>query len=336
MKVLCLYNHREYCMPMVRSASHFDAHGITMTVVRVQSEKDALRELQNEYDVLLWQTPPVYESVINCGLPVILLERVDGAQLRLSREWLPKVAGVIKSYLFRDREMYNTVNDRAHIAALHDAGIQCKRPLYREGRPQPQLCAGDLDKLRVGYSGFGGHDIMEPCVSQPVDFAAERPHDVCFIGTVNYENTEVHTHRHAAIGAAGDWTPGSAIARAGRHTPRAKYYDLIRKSKAVLCPWGWGEATYRDYEAMALGAVMIKPECDYVESWPEIYQWGRTYIFCKPDFSDGRRRIDRVVAGWKDAELALLRRRARQAAVDAWNPALIAQHMVKQIKSLIC
>lgn len=332
MKVLCLYNHREYCMPMVRSAPHFDAHGITMTVVRGLSEKVALRELQNEYDVLLWQTPPVYESVIDCGLPVILLERVDGAQLRLSREWLPRVAGVIKSYLFRDREMYNTVTDRAHIAALHDAGIQCKRPLYREGRPQPQLCAGDLDKLRVGYSGFGGHDIMKEIVSQPVDFSAERELDVSFIGTVDYEGTEVETHRRAALEAARTWH-GNYAGVPGRTVPRADYHKTLRHSKAVLCPWGWGEASYRDYEAMALGAVMIKPDSGYVESWSEIYLPSRKCIMCGPDFADAHQWIRFVVDGWQ--ELEPLRRRARQAAVDAWNPVLIAQHMAKQIRSLL-
>lgn len=332
MNVLCLYNHKEYGAPMERSADYFDAHGISMNVVHCEKESMALYHIADGYDCILWQSPPMYESVVKMATPVIILERVDGAQLRLSREWLPRVAGVIKSYLFRDRDQYNWENDRAHIRLLHEAGIQCTRPLYREGKPQPQLCQGDLDKLRVGYTAFGAHQIMEDIVKESIDFDAERPYDLCFMGTVGYQGTEVESHRMAALEATLRWS-GRSFGRTGRGIPRANYHEIIRQSKAVLCPWGWGEATYRDYEAMALGAVMVKPASDYVESWPDIYASG-TYIPCDVDFSHSRACIAAIARDWP-ACLGGTRRRAHQCAVDAWNPELIAAHMAKQIRSLL-
>lgn len=332
MNVLCLYNHREYGAPMVRSAGYFIEHGMTMTVMPCVTEASALALIADGYDLILWQSPPMYESVVKMATPVIILERVDGAQLRLSREWLPRVAGVIKSYLFRDRDQYNWENDRAHIRLLHEAGVQCTRPLYREGKPQPQLSQADLEKLRVGYTAFGAHAIMEGIVKEPVDFDAERPYDVCFMGTVDYEGTEVDTHRRAAL-AAVENHQGPVFASPGRLIPRPDYHEIIRQSKAVLCPWGWGEATYRDYEAMLLGAVVIKPDSHYVESWPDVYDGQEATLPCKADFSDADSYIQCVAVTWgafPDAQ-----QRARQLAVDAWNPELIAAHMAKQIRSLL-
>jgi glycosyltransferase involved in cell wall biosynthesis len=351
MKVLCLYNHPEYGAPMVRSESHFEAFGVTMRVIRVADETvadeaDALRQLDQPFDVLLLQEPTVksrhpeqahlphvteiHEGLIECGKPVILLERVDGAQLRAARNYLDRVAGVIKSYVYRDRQDYNSVYDRAHVAMLTKCGIECSRPLHRDDLPKP-LSDASLAKLRVGYSGFGCHAILQACVEAHVYHAAQRPCDVYFAGTVDYEGTEVDTHRRLALQAAQQW-PGMSLASAGRRIPRPDYYAGIFASKTVLCPWGWGEASYREYEAMALGAVVIKPDTSHVESYPDIYRNGETYVPCKPDFSDAHEKIADVVENW--SAYRPMRDRTRKLVVDAWQPESIARRMSELIKEL--
>jgi hypothetical protein len=341
MKVLCLYNHPEYGAPMVRSAPYFEAHGMEMTVKQTgQNESDvllALARLPGPYDVVLLQEPPVTDVIletVSC-VPTILLERVDGAQLRASRDYLPRVAGVIKSYAFRDCQQYNEEYDRAHIRILHEAGIECRRPLHQERWNNPELSAEDLAKIRIGYSGFGCHDILKWCVEQEVDLDAPRPIDVHFAGTVAYQGTEVEAHRRLAIKAAADWC-GPSVASAGRGIPRAQYYDQILQSKAVLCPWGWGEATYRDYEAMALGAVVIKPDTSHVESWPDIYDdMSELYVPCKPDFSDVHDIVSDIVERWGWGEYQEMREWARRVIVDAWQPESIAERMAALIKELV-
>jgi hypothetical protein len=348
MKVLCIYNHPEYCTPLVRSESHFEAFGITMRIVRVPigDEATALAQLDQPFDVLLLQEPTVksrppeqahvphvteiHEGLIECGKPVILLERVDGAQLRAARNYLDRVAGVIKSYVYRNRQDYNSVYDRAHIAMLTKSGVKCSWPLHRDDLPEP-LSDAALAKLRVGYSGFGCHAILQGCVEANVYHAAQRPCDVHFAGTVDYEGTEVDTHRRLALEAVQQW-PGMSFSSAGRGVRRGEYYDGILASKTVLCPWGWGEASYRDYEAMALGAVMIKPDTSHVESYPDIYRNGETYVPCKPDFSDAHEKIADVVENW--STYRPMRDRARKLVVDAWQPESIARRMAELIKEL--
>lgn len=334
MKVLCLYNHPEYGAPMVRSAAAFDAFGVSMTVVRVPAAEDSqVKELaKHSFDVLLLQEPPVYERVLDCGRPVVLLERVDGAQLRASRQYLAddRVAGVIKSYVFRNRKIYNMVPDRAHIQILSLEGVQCDAPIYHD-LPPDTLSPASLEKLRVGYSGFGCHDVLRQCLDMSVDFDAPRHWDVHFAGTVSYERSEVEAHRCMAFNAIQSWS-GPSLVSAGRSIQRPEYYSQMRDAKAVLCPWGWGEATYRDYEAWALGAVVIKPDTSYVEAWPDVYRAGETYVVCEPDFTDAHDKIANVVEKWDDYRP--MRERARQLVVDAWQPHAIARRMSQLLKEI--
>lgn len=347
MKVLCLYNHAEYGAPMVRAAPYFAEHGIEMEAMRLNAEAQAyvayLRLRRGTFDVLLLQEPPVTDEVLYCHQqPVILLERVDGAQLRASRLHLanPRVVGVIKSYVFRDRSWYNEENDRAHIRMLHEAGIECKRPLYRPERPGPQLADSELAKLRVGYSGFLCHNILKACIDADIsivtelDFRAYRPIDVFFAGTVDYEGTEVDTHRRLTMQVAETW-PGKVRASAGRRIRREQYYAQMQKSKIALCPWGWGEATYREYEAMAMGAVVLKPDSSHVESWPDVYRTSDVplYVPCKPDWSDAHEKIEHIIENWR--HYTDMREIARDMVVEAWQPESIAERMAHLIKELV-
>jgi len=343
LRVMCLYDHGEYGGLMKRSAPHFGDHGVLMRVLQVSDHRwpgtmrygtELCRHLAWPHDVLLLQTSlqPIPDALL-ADPRIVLLERVDGAQLRASRLCIdrPNVLGVVKSYLFRDRSAYNWYNDRAHIEILQRAGAECKRPLFRPEGPSPLLSEASLAKLRVGYSGFAAHGIMDQPVHRAIDFDAPRKWHVHFAGTIDYQQTEVHWHRRQAKLAADQWE-GPSLCSPGRGIEREEYHQQIADSYCVLCPWGWGEATYRDYEAMLLGAVMIKPDTSHVMGWPDVYQAGEYYVPCRPDFCDAHEKIHHVVHHW-DGYRAM-RERARKLVVDAWPAEAVAAHMARVIKEL--
>ena len=39
----------------------------------------------------------------------------------------------------------------------------------------------------------------------------------------------------------------------------------------MLSPFGWGEICYRDFEATLGGNLLLKPNMDHIETWPNIY-----------------------------------------------------------------
>tara|TARA_Y100001968_G_scaffold321938_1_gene357180 strand:- start:1147 stop:2208 length:1062 start_codon:yes stop_codon:yes gene_type:complete len=53
-----------------------------------------------------------------------------------------------------------------------------------------------------------------------------------------------------------------------------RYFREMKKSRSVISPFGWGEICFRDFESILLGKVLIKPNCDHLTTWPNIYQEG--------------------------------------------------------------
>lgn len=67
---------------------------------------------------------------------------------------------------------------------------------------------------------------------------------------------------------------------------RAEFMKELSASKLCFSPFGYGELCWRDIEAMATGAILIKPNMDHLETLPDLYQAGVTYLPCRWDFSD--------------------------------------------------
>ena len=72
----------------------------------------------------------------------------------------------------------------------------------------------------------------------------------------------------------------------------AKFRRELRNSKIVFSPFGWGEVCWRDYEAVAVGALLLKPSCDHLITNPNIYVDGETYVAVRWDNSDLDEKVD--------------------------------------------
>ena len=51
-----------------------------------------------------------------------------------------------------------------------------------------------------------------------------------------------------------------------------KYTKELSKTIAMLSPFGWGEICYRDFEAILNRNLLVKPDMDHIETWPNIYR----------------------------------------------------------------
>ena len=57
-----------------------------------------------------------------------------------------------------------------------------------------------------------------------------------------------------------------------------EYNREIGRSKITLSPFGWGELCIRDFEAVLGRSLLMKPEMEHLETWPDIFQKDETYI----------------------------------------------------------
>ena len=123
---------------------------------------------------------------------------------------------------------------------------------------------------------------------------------------MSYSGSEVETHRKLCVQSLRSYN-GNAVT--GASIPYEQYLAEMLDSMAVVSPWGCGEPCHRDYEAMLLGAVLIKPRTDHVDCWPDIYRAWDTYVPCKLDFSDLHERIHQVRDNWSSFRHMRIRNR---------------------------
>lgn len=65
-----------------------------------------------------------------------------------------------------------------------------------------------------------------------------------------------------------------------------EYFREMRQSYACLSPFGLGEISLRDFEIVLSGAAMIKQNMDHLDTWPNLWQTGKTYLDFSWDLSD--------------------------------------------------
>ena len=80
--------------------------------------------------------------------------------------------------------------------------------------------------------------------------------------------------------------PPSIRSTSEKKISRLEYYREMMNAKLVFSPFGWGEVCFRDYEAAALGCVLIKPCMSHVVTRPDIFEPGKTYLPVRWDLSD--------------------------------------------------
>jgi len=72
---------------------------------------------------------------------------------------------------------------------------------------------------------------------------------------------------------------------------RRSYMKELRQSKVVLSPFGWGEITLKDFEVFLTGGMLLKPSLEHMETWPNFYSDGVTYLSHTWDLNDLEEKI---------------------------------------------
>jgi spore maturation protein CgeB len=80
---------------------------------------------------------------------------------------------------------------------------------------------------------------------------------------------------------------------------QSQYNRELSRSKIVLSPFGWGELCIRDFEAVRAGALLMKPDMDHIETWPDIFVKDESYVSFSWDADDLMDGADRFLAGEK-------------------------------------
>lgn len=217
---------------------------------------------------------------------------------------LPHVTLYLKSQLLRDRSHYcrPLYGGRLFTDFYHrEAGTEDSRPYYSIPIEDPTL----LEKLRVSWNmGLSSYGLFSRrlaalyrylpyagLLDAPVRFnspSAGRPLDVsCRIG-INYDRETVAYQRQAIRDILQPRIPTIRVSQ-------RQFFAELSHSKVVVSPFGWGEFALRDYETFLSGALLLKPDMSHMETFPDLYQDGKTMVAHRWNLTDFEDKLNEVL-----------------------------------------
>lgn len=146
-------------------------------------------------------------------------------------------------------------------------------------------------------------------------------------------NNFYDTHRRVCINNVNKLKCNVSKLVDGVRLSQQEYYHRMMNSKIIIAPYGAGEMAPRDIESAQYAAILIKPDMSYIETAPDIYEAGVTYISCAHDYSDLSEKIDEILGNYQHYSYIIENMRAR--IIDKLSMESLALHMYKMFTTKI-
>ena len=256
-----------------------------------------------------WQTNKSYifnflEKAVSRKLKILWFDTTDSTWCT-QFEVMPYVDLFLKSQVFKDRSLYQKRFRTGRIFTDYFDSI------YHSGEKTesfPLPSEKNLEKIRISWntcfenyeeSRFGltarisqkARPLMSSMIREKLSISFTPPSvqrnikASCRIG-LSHSRPSVVDHRKAIAGIMG---------KMGIQTSKVslpEYFSELRNSQVGIGPFGVGEITLRDFEIIICGATLVKPDMSHLETWPNLFQSGKTYIPHKWDLTDLDEKID--------------------------------------------
>jgi glycosyltransferase involved in cell wall biosynthesis len=111
----------------------------------------------------------------------------------------------------------------------------------------------------------------------------------------------------------------------GKRVSPEEYHQKMFNSKIIFAPFGYGEMAPRDLEAAMYGSILLKPDMGHLQTSPNVYIDGETYISCKHDYSDLEEKIDNILGN--DEKRSYIIENARKKFQEIYTRESIALHL---------
>lgn len=217
---------------------------------------------------------------------IIFVDSYAHNDLRLSGVLAGRIDLLIKKSLFVDRTEF--LRPRAGDTNLVDYYGR----LYntRSEPTTPQMPAEFLDCLALSPGFLTAPNFIRSFLTGEISHVGERLIDVH--ARIEQKGTPWYSAMRGDAEASIRAIRGITLTPQGR-IPLKMFLAELRQSKLCWSPFGYGELCWRDIEAFLTGSVLIKPNMSHLETRPDLFRAGETYLPVKWDFSD----LEQVVRG---------------------------------------
>lgn len=162
-------------------------------------------------------------------------------------------------------------------------GVSFSENIIPETQP---LREEDTAKIVLGWNIGLDDKIDELAGDLRLDvFSNERAIDISSRAAVGPDNW-IHGMRNDAVKAISALDGTYKVHAPTDRVSQQQYYDEMLNSRITVSPFGYGELCWRDFEAILCGSVLVKPDMSHLETWPDLFVPGETYLPVAWDYSD--------------------------------------------------
>jgi hypothetical protein len=256
---------------------------------------------------------------------------------------LPYVDCLMKGQMLADRSQYlKGFRTGTPYTDYFDSLYKCSEPEVSWPLPDPahmhklalswNSCFEDYNESRFKLPGrlrqrlrrFTAYALEEHIELEFSEVSEERPVNIsCRVGPPSGMPSHI-AHRKAIAGK---------LRKMGADTsmiPPGDYFDELRRAKLSIGPFGNGEISFRDYEAIICGAALLKPDIGHMETWPELFQLDRTFLSFSWDLSDLEAKIESLL------EHPAMRTRIAWEAQEVYRHAISPQGLSTFVGRMVC
>ena len=253
-----------------------------------------------------------HKYIFKTKKPIILLERVDSS-ISWARD-LDKIYNL--KAVFKNRKLRNikeqntneTYYGKYQFFLIHkkfelnelitnnavDVGIT----YYPKNKKLKELSKINLKKIMCVLWDYHSSPLCPKHPSLSMDYFRVNPIDYnktidVFCVNQTKTNNFVNIPREKAKSIVNSLNPEYKVVT--KNLKHDEYEKIFPKCKIAVACWGFGEWVHMDAYAMYAGAILIKPDTDYVKMYPDIYKSGVHYVKCNQDYSDLKEKIIEVL-----------------------------------------
>ena len=216
----------------------------------------------------------------------------------------------VKKHVLADWTSYESGVYDSTLAEFESQFDPAYRIKYRPGISRDWL----KRRLFIGWN-FAGDVGLLRLLGRRAYEATERPIDL-HARLAAPKDVGAHWYNHMrmrSVNAVQRLTPAMNAIVETKRSPIAEYLAEMRKSKLCFSPFGYGEVCWRDFEAIACGAIVVKPDMSHLKTTPDLYRPFETYAPVRWDFSDLEEVCARLLSDHD------LQREIRLNAVRIWR-----------------
>jgi len=257
----------------------------------------------------------------NPGARLVYLDWFAPTDLRLAHRVGPEVDVYVTKHLLRDRTRYDAPVYGDTTLMDHFG----RRFGLEHETTQFPIPPGFWDKVLLGPS-FVTADFMLPAFARGRMPGGARPIDLH--ARLATEGSPWYAAMRRECAAAVDALDGlHKVTGTGVGHPR--FLGELARSKVCFSSFGYGEVCWRDYEAVLMGAVLLKQDMSHVATDPDIFAPGETYVPVRWDLSDMNEKVRWLVAD------ATARQRIARAAFDRLADYASSERFVTQMAPVL-